>query len=200
MPGTAKGQPMSPGNLDAVSSVQRQMSWIVGAVATLLLVATACTAADTSTTTTSTAGTSTIHTRSICSSPPAGEMEPDSEFEISLDPNPVDAGREATLSIDFEGHAPSDYIGGAGASWECWNGDRWVETHVLVRAFNKSTQPSVIDLSADTDTGIPDIGLIVPSSYQVLIPQVAPGTYRITDRIFGPGPTLTGHILFEVGR
>lgn len=56
----------------------------------------------------------------------------------------------------------------------------------------------MIDLSADTDVGIPDIGLSVPNSYQVLIPQVAPGTYRITDRIFGTGSTLTAHVAVEV--
>jgi len=165
------------------------MSWRAVTAAILLLVATACT---------STANPSITTTQSLCSDPPAGEVEFDSEFEISLDPNPVDAGGGATLSVDFEGQPPGKYIGGAGASWECWNGDTWVETHILVRAFNESTQPNVIDLSANTDVGIPDIGLSVPNSYQVLIPQVTPGTYRITDRVFGPDSTLTAHVAVEV--
>lgn len=83
-------------------------------------------------------------------------------------------------------------------SWECWNGDSWVETHILVRGFNESAQPSVIDLSTDEDVGVPDIGLNLPNSYDVLIPGVAPGTYRITDYIFGPDSTLTAHIAVEV--
>jgi hypothetical protein len=37
-----------------------------------------------------------------------------------------------------------------------------------------------------------------PNSYLVLIPQVAPGTYRITDRIFGPDSTLTASVAVEV--
>ena len=157
--------------------------------AILLLVVTACT---------STADTSTTTTQSLCSDPPASELEFDSEFEISLDPNPVFAGSEATLSVDYEGQPPGDYIGGAGMSWECWNGVTWVETHILVPGFNESTQPRVIDVSADSDVGIPDIGLTVPNAYQVLIPQVAPGTYRIVDRIFGPESTLTAHVAVEV--
>lgn len=156
--------------------------------ATVLLLAAACTStADPSTT-----------TPSPCSDPPASELELDSEFEIGLDPNPVNAGGEATLSVNFEGQPPSDYIGGAGASWECWDGTAWVETHILVRAFNESAQPSVIDLSDEAPVGIPDIGLAVPNSHQVLIPDVESGTYRITDRIFGPESTLTAHLAVEV--
>jgi len=119
-------------------------------------------------------------------------------LDISLDPNAVDAGGEVTLSVHFDGQPPGDYIGAAGMSWECWKGDSWVETHILVRAFNESAKPSAIDLSADGDVGVPDIGLNVPNSYDVLIPQVAPGIYRITDRIFGPDSTLTAHVAVEV--
>lgn len=155
----------------------------------LLLVATACT---------SSAEPSTTTSEGPCTDPPASELEFDSEFDISLDPNTVGPGDGATLSVDFEGQSPGDYIGGAGMSWEWWNGDKWVKTHILVRAFNESTQPSVIDLSTGEDVGVPDIGLTVPNSYEVLIPQVAPGTYRIADRIFGPDSTLTAHIAEKV--
>lgn len=170
---------------------QKRMRWTAATQAIVLLVATACT---------STADPSTTTTSSLCSDPPSREVHFDPEFEISLDPNPVDAGAVATLSVDFEGQPPSDYIGGAGASWECWNGSAWVETHILVRAFNETVQPSVIDLPADSGVGIPDIGLTVPNSYQVMIPDVASGTYRITDRIFGRESMLISHVAVEVQR
>jgi len=157
---------------------------------TVLLVAAACTSA---------AEPSTTSSPGLCSDPPSDELTFDSDFELSLDPNPVEAGGEATLSVNLEG-PPNDYIGGAGASWECWDGTSWIETHIVVRAFNVSAQPSVIDLSDDADAAIPDIGLLVPNSYQILVPNVTPGNYRITDHIFGPESTLTAHVAVEVMR
>ena len=157
--------------------------------AIVLLAAAACTSEADSPTTTA---------ASPCSEPPAGALVFESQFEISLDPGTVDAGGISTLSVEFEGQPPSDYVGGAGMSWECWAGDAWVETHILVRAFNESARPTVVDLAVDSDIAIPDIGLNVPNAYDVLIPHVAPGTYRITDRIFGPNTTLTAHVVVEV--
>ena len=155
---------------------------------TVLLVAAACT---------STAEPSTTSPTGECSEPPSEELEFESDFDVSLEPNPVEAGGEATLSVNYEG-LTKDYIGGAGASWECWDGNSWVKTHILVRAFGDASQPAVIDLSEDENFGIPDIGLLIPNSYQIIVPNVSPGTYRITDYLFGAGTSLTAHVEVEV--
>ena len=45
----------------------------------------------------------------------------------------------------------------------------------------------------------PAIGLNVPNSYPILVPMVAPGTYRIIDQVEGEGRTrLGGHVIVVV--
>jgi hypothetical protein len=119
----------------------------------------------------------------------------ESEFDVELSPNPVEAGGEATLSVDYDGPLVG-FNGGVGASWECWSEDRWVATHILVRTIN-DWEPSVIDLS-DPREEVIDIGLLIPNSYQVLIPEVPPGIYRIRDGLFGFELSLTAYEIVEV--
>jgi hypothetical protein len=130
-----------------------------------------------------------------CSAPPAEVLVAESEFDVELSPNPVEAGSEVTLSIDYDG--PLEGLnGGVGASWECWSEDRWVATHILVRAI-EDWEPSVIDPS-DPSEEVIDIGLLIPNSYQVLIPEVPPGTYRIRDVLFGFEMSLAAYEIVEV--
>ena len=160
---------------------------IAGLVGALLIFAAGCTlAAEPSTT--SSSGVE-------CSEPPAEALVAESEFEVELSPNPIEAGGEATLSVDYDG--PLEGLnGGIGASWECWSEDRWVATHILERAI-EDWEPSVIDLS-DQSVEVIDIGLLIPNSYQVLIPEVPPGIYRIRDGLFGFEMSLTAYEIVEV--
>lgn len=160
---------------------------IAGLVGVLLILAAGCTSpAEPSTTTSS--GVE-------CSEPPAEALVIESEFDVELSPSPVEAGSEATLSVDYDG--PLEGLnGGVGASWDCWSGDRWVATHILVRAI-EDWEPSVIDLSGPREEVI-DIGLPIPNSYRVLIPDVVPGTYRIRDGLFGFEMSLTAFEIVEV--
>jgi hypothetical protein len=153
----------------------------------VVLLAAGCTAVGEPSTTTSASV--------ACSEPPPEALVAESEFDVDLSPNPVEAGGEAMLSVDYDG--PLEGLnGGVGASWECWSGDRWVATHILVRAI-EDWEPSVIDLS-DPSEEVIDIGLLIPNSYQVLIPEVAPGTYRISDGLFGFEMSLTAYVIVEV--
>lgn len=152
----------------------------------MLLVA-GCTSGDESSTTTSASVE--------CSEPPSEALLSESEFDVELSPNPVEAGSRATLSVEYEGEI-SGLNGGVGASWQCWSEDRWVATHILVRGIDDN-EPSVIDLS-DSREEVIDIGLFIPNSYPVLIPDVAPGTYRITDILAGFQMSLTAHEIVEV--
>lgn len=157
----------------------------------VLIATTACA------TSTSSSSTTTSRSAEVCIEPPADQLDFESNFELTLDPNRVHAGSEATLSTDMV-DASTDYIGGAGASWECWNGTEWMPTHIVVRAFNESSPAGVIDLAEDTNYGVPDIGLTLPNSFTILIPDVTPGKYRITDQLYGGPEQLVAHVIVEV--
>jgi hypothetical protein len=132
-----------------------------------------------------------------CTEPPEDELlTVDSAFEVTVEPNPVIAGAEATLSVSPSEETPSDFIGGLGADWECWNGSEWVQTHTLVRGANGPA--TVVDLSTDSTNAIPDLGLQVPNSHPIFIPEVTPGTHRLTDRLFANESNLTGYVIIEV--
>ncbi len=163
------------------------------AISLIVLVATT----DCATSTSSSTSTTSSLPANGCIEPPADELDVLSDFELTLEPNPVHAGSEATLSVHKD-DASTDYIGGAGASWECWNGNEWVATHIVVRAFNESSPAEVIDLAEDTNYGVPDIGLTLPNSFTILIPDVPPGTYRITDYLYGGPEQLVANVTVEV--
>jgi len=88
--------------------------------------------------------------------PPANELEQTSGLALSLEPNPVTAGAQATLTLELDG-LPADAIVGAGAAWQCWKVSQWVTTHQVVRAFGDN-EPSTLDLQPGTTTTIVAIG------------------------------------------
>lgn len=136
-----------------------------------------------------------------CLEPPASELSAESRLVLALDPNPTPAGQEATLSLSLteaeitrriaEG-LPADVVGGAGAAWQCWDGSRWVDTHQIVRGF--AGEPRTLAVAPGQTTTIPAIGLRLPNSYQILIPDVPPGLYRIEDTMTG----ISGFVIVEV--
>lgn len=128
--------------------------------------------------------------------PPTVELQIESDFEITVEPNPVRAGDVVTLKVAPSDETPSDYIGGLGTDWECWDGSKWVQTHKIVRGFNG--EPATIALGSDSTTPIPDLGLSVPNSHQIAIPDVQPGTYRLTDYLYGDESSLMGYEFVEV--
>lgn len=132
-----------------------------------------------------------------CMEPPVGELQAESPFEVAVEPNPVTAGGEATLSVSPSEETPADVNGGLGADWECWDGSEWVQTHRIVRGFDFG-QPATIDLGSDSTIAIPDVGVQVPSSRQIVIPDVEPGTYRLTDYLYDNESNLIGYEFVEV--
>ena len=149
------------------------------AIVGVMLVISACT----------TAGTA-------CEEPPSTELSKASGLALELAPNPVTAGSEATLSIERDGLDDSA-ITGAGAAWQCWTGDEWVDTHQIVKGFS-SSGPQTIEVETGVTTTIPAVGLPIPSAYPVLVPDVPAGTYRIADEAIDGGATITGFVMVEV--
>lgn len=131
-----------------------------------------------------------------CLEPSQPEVELASSLTMILDPNPVEAGAVATLSVSTD-EPPYVYLDGAGATWQCWDGIAWVDTYQIVRGF--VGQPTTLELTPGATITIPAIGLPVPNSYRILIPMVPPGTYRIVDQVEGAGgKRLGGHVIVVV--
>lgn len=132
-----------------------------------------------------------------CSEPPEDELRTDdSAFEIDAEPNPVTAGAQATLSVSASEEMSRDFVGGLGVDWECWDGSEWIKTHTLVR--DAIGPPEVIKEGSLSNTAIPDLGLQVPNSHQIVIPDVAPGTYRLVDRLFAFQTEQVGYEVVRV--
>lgn len=132
----------------------------------------------------------------LCVQTPTSELAQTSELALSVEPNPVGGGATATLSIDLGG-LPADAIVGAGVEWQCWDGSEWVPTHQIVRAFGQ-LEPVTNEVAPGATTAVVAIGLSVPNSYDVIIPDVAPGIYRIADQAIVPGGEVSGFVLVEV--
>jgi hypothetical protein len=115
----------------------------------------------------------------------------------TLEPNPVTAGATATLHVSDEGLPPGTLVGVA-VSWECWDGDQWVETYVLMRG-HEPFDAEVIEMGPGTTVAIPALGILLPATETVLIPHVSPGTYRLTEQAVQPGPVyFDSYVIVEV--
>lgn len=125
-----------------------------------------------------------------CTDPPADALGEASEFALDLVPNPIPPGGEATLEVGFD-VAGADAVGGAGALWQCWTGTEWESTHQILRPF-ASGDAEARYIEPETDPTIPAIGLGVPNTYEVVVPDVPAGAYRIVDEIWADGVQLVG--------
>lgn len=128
-----------------------------------------------------------------CEQPPAAEIGRISDLELAIKPATVIAGASATLSIGLRS-LPTDAIVGAGVEWQCWNGSEWVPTHQIIRGFG-GYEPITNEAPPGGTTAVPAIGLAVPNSYEITIPDVGPGTYRIADTALVPGNAPNGNVV-----
>ncbi|MGH8924708.1 MAG: hypothetical protein ACRDWA_08770 [Acidimicrobiia bacterium] len=106
------------------------------------------------------------------------------------------AGAAATLSIELDG-LPADAIVGAGVEWQCWDGSEWVPTHQIIRGFGE-IEPVTNEVAPGATTAVVAIDMSVPNSSVIIIPDVAPGTYRISDRAIVSGGEVSGFVMVEV--
>jgi hypothetical protein len=119
-----------------------------------------------------------------------------SPLALTVEPNPVVSGSGAVLSLGADGLS-DDFIDGAGASWQCWNGTEWIATHQVIKNYGGGARTSKVEPGATT--AVEAIGLPIPNSYPIHIPNVAPGTYRIEDRVVRPGGVdIVGFVVVEV--
>jgi hypothetical protein len=113
-----------------------------------------------------------------------------SEFPLSLDENPVVAGSTTTIRIgsmvtldqypELEDWGDTEFA----ARWECWTGSEWVGTHLLV--YNGETVGGG-DPTVDT-TFLAYIQLL-PNAFEIIIPDVRAGWYRLVAEAKRPKQT-----------
>ncbi len=129
-----------------------------------------------------------------CQPPPATEIEAPSHIAMTLDPYPVTAGATATLRVS-DAELPTGAIIGLAVVWQCWDGSRWIDTYQLVRAIDPFVAQA-IRVEPGVATTIAALGVPLPSTARILIPDVAPGIYRIWDQV-GDTP---GHLIVGVAK
>jgi hypothetical protein len=133
-------------------------------------------------TTTPSSGPPTTSVTGTCVEPPVSERTSSSSVTLTVDPNPVTAGSVASLSIDSR--LPGELVDGVATWWQCWNGTEWVDTYLVERDWGNG--PTTLKIEPGVTTTIPALGLAVPNTAAILIPDVAPGTYRIRDELGVP--------------
>jgi hypothetical protein len=131
-----------------------------------------------------------------CVDPPTEEMERPSALDIMVDPNPANARQQVDLMVTSAG-LPADALAGVDAAWQCWDGSRWVTTHIVYRGFGDNAGQT-IPVNADFQIRVPSIGLELDRGYPMVIPVVGPGIYRIEDEIIIEQGAVPGHVIVEV--
>lgn len=130
-----------------------------------------------------------------CVEPPESALNEVGDFVLELSPNPITAGAHAALSVSFTGDG--DPLDGAGALWQCWTGSEWESTYQLLKDWT-GDGPHTQYIEPGTEVTVPAIGLPVPDSYTVLIPDIPPGTYRIFNEGNIDGKRAAGLVIVTV--
>ncbi len=131
-----------------------------------------------------------------CAEPPAEEIDRPSELEIEVDPNPATPRQQVDLVVTSAG-LPDDALAGVDAAWQCWDGARWVTTHIVYRGFGDNAGQT-IPVNADFQIRVPSIGLELDRGYPIVVPLVPGGPYRIEDEIITDDGAIPGHVIVHV--
>ncbi len=171
------------------------MRKVISAIIVLVLLAAACT-------------TDSDKSGFDCESAPEDQRHSVSVFPLSVSENPVHPGASIDLNIGStitqsvagsgDRYQFDQGVTGYGSTWQCWNGSEWVGTHLLVHSGETlAGQPGAT-------TTVPAIELLIPKSFSVVVPEVAPGWYRIRVWVHVPVPDgtppgdLLGYVAVEV--
>lgn len=131
-----------------------------------------------------------------CQKPPREELEKESTLDVMISPNPA-SPREIVELMVLKADLSDDAVVGVDAEWQCWDGSRWVTTHVVYRGFGENAGQT-IPVNAEFRIRVPSIGLALDEGYPIVIPRVAPGTYRVEDAALADGETIDGFAVVEV--
>ncbi|HUG07691.1 MAG TPA: hypothetical protein VMP13_02140 [Acidimicrobiia bacterium] len=131
-----------------------------------------------------------------CTEPTPEEIEKPSQLEMLVEPDPVTPKQVVDLVVTPAG-LPDSALAGVDAAWQCWDGTRWVTTHIVYRGFGDNAGQT-IPVNANFQIRVPSIGLELDQGYPIVIPPVDPGRYRIEDEIIVDDDAVPGHVIVEV--
>lgn len=115
---------------------------------------------------------------------------------MTVSPNPATPSEIVDLAV-LGANLSDDAVVGVDAEWQCWDGSKWVTTHIVYRGFGDNAGHT-IPVNAEFQIRVPSIGLALDEGYPVVVPHVAPGTYRIEDAALADGVTIDGFAVVEV--
>lgn len=134
----------------------------------------------------------------ICSPPPESALDPESAFVVEVRPNPVAASTEAVLIVSGT-EGSDDASVSSFAEWQCWDGNGWVTVFLMQRSTDG--EPSTEPIPPYTEVTVHGLESI-PGEATIRIPDLAPGTYRIRDRMerrtANGWETVFGYVIVEV--
>lgn len=96
--------------------------------------------------------------------------------------------------MDPDGDFAGEFVG-IGAEFQCWDGADWKPLFLLTRD-KPGLSPSTVPIAPGQTTVLPAIGIPLPDSSEILIPDVPSGIYRIEDHI--ETSTVTGFVIVYV--
>ena len=111
----------------------------------------------------------------------------------------MEPGALTQLHNDYPDTGMPFPVTGASATWQCWNGERWVDTHLLMKdGYGPGGRSGVVLIEPEMMIQVPAIGIRTPSSRTIEIPNVDPGMYRIADTVAIEGTQVVGYVIVEV--
>ncbi len=134
-----------------------------------------------------------------CMDPPPEALAAERDFALIVVPDTTVAGDDLHVMIDYD-KPPGRAVRGVTAMWQCWNGEKWINTHQLLQR-GPDGSPAAVEIQPGEYTTTPAVGVLISQapSYRMVAPDVSPGIYRIKDSIhLGGGTVLTGYGKVEV--
>lgn len=130
-----------------------------------------------------------------CLEPPADQVVDTGVLPIEVRPNPAAAGSVVEI-ITGEIRLPQAAVAGIGLDLQCWTENGWTNLYRLTR--DSLGEPTATPYGPNARFAEPDLGLTLPDRSEILVPDVVPGIYRISDIVVGSGREFPGFAYLEV--
>jgi hypothetical protein len=130
-----------------------------------------------------------------CLEPPADQVLDTGVLPMEIRPNPAPSGSVVELLTEEIG-LPEAPVVGIGLNLQCWTESGWTNLYRLTRDY--FGEPSAIAYGTDVTFAEPAIGLSLPDQSRILVPDLIPGIYRISDAALTPGRQFPGFAYLEV--
>jgi hypothetical protein len=142
----------------------------------------------------SSSGTTTS-TAIACLEPPADQVVDAGVLWLEILPNPAASGTVVELFTD-EIRLPDTPIVGVGLDLQCWTEAGWTNLYRLTR--DSIGEPTAMPYGTGATFAEPDLGVQLPNLSRILVPDLAPGIYRISDAALLAGREFRGFAYLEV--